>query len=515
MLSCLGRKSNIFQVRNVIFKSFSLTSYVSNSDNGTDGPSNSLPGWVPQWKGRRQAGAEEFKSPVRMLNKEIESWRNSSMEVDGLVTVPRETDILIMGGGLVGQALAYFLKREHRRAIRVTIVERDPSLKQSSSSLSVGGIRQQFSIPENVQLSMLGADILRRADEFMRVDGLDPVHVPFHLGGYMFLSETDEGSEILERNIKMQKSLGAVVDLLSQHQVKSRYPWMNVDRLKAASLGLENEGNFDPWCLLGALKMRNLAWGVRYVNAEVIGFEFAKSAAISDSDDSVQVNRVIVKDLSPNSSSPGPQAMKFWKGVIACGAWSGEVAKKMGIGTPEGPPACHQPLPVEPRKRYVYVYKCPNGPGLNMPGLTIEPSGLYFRREGYGGYYLCGRSPCEEEPEPDVSDLSVDESYFTDILWPLLANRAPCFENLKLTSSWAGYYDYNYFDENLVVGPHPHFKNILFACGLSGHGIQQALGVGRAVSELIYYDRYRSIDLSRFHFDRIVAGERLLEDNIV
>ena len=46
-------------------------------------------------------------------------------------------------------------------------------------------------------------------------------------------------------------------------------------------------------------------------------------------------------------------------------------------------------LPVEPRKRYVYVVHCPDGPGLNCP-MVIDPSGLYFRREGLAGLYLVG-----------------------------------------------------------------------------------------------------------------------------
>ena len=44
------------------------------------------------------------------------------------------------------------------------------------------------------------------------------------------------------------------------------------------------------------------------------------------------------------------------------------------------------------RKRFVYVVHCPNGPTLDAP-LTVDPSGVYFRREGYGGHFLCGASP--------------------------------------------------------------------------------------------------------------------------
>jgi len=40
-----------------------------------------------------------------------------------------------------------------------------------------------------------------------------------------------------------------------------------------------------------------------------------------------------------------------------------------------------------------------------------------------------------------------------------------------MTSAWAGYYDYNYFDQNGIFGPHPYHVNMLFACGFSGYGM--------------------------------------------
>jgi hypothetical protein len=47
------------------------------------------------------------------------------------------------------------------------------------------------------------------------------------------------------------------------------------------------------------------------------------------------------------------------------------------------------------RKRYVYVYHCPSGPGISTP-LTVDTTGTYFRREGLGGMYICGASPESE-----------------------------------------------------------------------------------------------------------------------
>lgn len=68
----------------------------------------------------------------------------------------------------------------------------------------------------------------------------------------------------------------------------------------------------------------------------------------------------------------------------------------------------------------------------------------------------------------------IDYNYFNERIKPVLINRVPSFKNLKLVSAWAGYYDYNTFDQNLIIGPHTIHKNFLFANGSSGHGLQHA-----------------------------------------
>lgn len=122
------------------------------------------------------------------------------------------------------------------------------------------------------------------------------------------------------------------------------------------------------------------------------------------------------------------------------------------------------------RKRYVYSIKTQgdNCPGLNTP-LTIDPSQTYFRRDGLCGNFLVGRSP-DENDEPSIDNLDVDYDYFENTIWPHLSNRVPAFESAKVESAWSGFYEYNTFDENGIIGPHPYFHNLYVATGFSGHG---------------------------------------------
>lgn len=122
---------------------------------------------------------------------------------------------------------------------------------------------------------------------------------------------------------------------------------------------------------------------------------------------------------------------------------------------------------------------------------------------------------------------------------PQLFIRVPAFENLKVKSAWAGYYDYNYHDQNALLGNHPKHPQVFFATGCSGHGktflllivlshillkvgflfrtlgIQQAPAIGRATSELLLDAEYTNIDLRKFHHTRVINNEFYYERNIV
>ncbi|MCH9672555.1 MAG: FAD-binding oxidoreductase, partial [Gammaproteobacteria bacterium] len=106
-------------------------------------------------------------------------------------------------------------------------------------------------------------------------------------------------------------------------------------------------------------------------------------------------------------------------------------------------------------------------------------------------------------------------SVWEEKVWPVLANRVPAFERIKVMSEWTGHYAYNTFDHNVIVGPHTSVKNFIFVNGFSGHGIQQSPAMGRGVSELITYGEYRELDLGPLGFERIARGEPFVETAII
>ncbi|CAB1352868.1 unnamed protein product [Coregonus sp. 'balchen'] len=419
---------------------------------------------------------------------------------------PERADIVIVGGGVVGWSIAYWLKQKEmiRDGVRVLY-------SQASTVLSAGGIRQQFSLPENIHLSMASADFMRNINEHLSVLNEDPVDLQFNHSGYLFLA-SEKVAHIMEENYSTQRHAGAKVSLLSPTQLKEKFPWINTDGVVLASYGLENEGWFDPWMLLNAFRRKAISMGVYQCFGEVTGFRYTTNTMTTAEGDKVDFRRIKYANVQmPNSLEYQPVECAIV--VNAAGAYSSKVAEMMGIGFGPKDTIAGIPLPVEPRKRFIYVVHCPNGPGLDTPFL-VDYSGVYFRREGLGGNYIAGMSP-EEEEEPETNNLEVDHEFFQEKIWPHLAHRVPAFECLKVTSAWAGFYDYNTFDQNGIVGMHPLVNNMFFATGFSGHGLQHSPAVGRAMAELILDGGFKTLDLSALSFKRIMTKEPMLERNIV
>ncbi len=380
-------------------------------------------------------------------------------------------DVVIVGGAAVGSAAAWFLARTRRAS--VLVLERDPGYANCATTRSLASIRHQFSTPENIRLSMFGTGFLRSAQETLGVD------VAFREQGYLFLSTT-EGEAVLQANHTVQRAEGAQVALLDAAALQQRFPWLAVDDLAAGSLGLAGEGWLDAHALMHGFRQGALALGAEYRKAEAAAFECAGG-------------RVTAVRLADGSR-------------IACGT----VVNAAGTGAAALARSAGIELPVQSRKRCVFHFRSPAR--LGACPLVIDPTGLYFRPEGEG--FLCGIAPPEAE-DPECHDFEVPLPWWEERLWPALAHRVPGFEAARLVSAWAGHYDVNLLDQNVILGPHPSLPNLLFANGFSGHGLQQSPGIGRALAELALDGGFRTLDLTRLGWARVLANEPLLERNVV
>lgn len=389
-------------------------------------------------------------------------------------------DVVIVGGAIMGSSVATFLARRDDWHGRVVVVERDPTYRTSSTTLSAASIRLQFSTELNIEISRFGISLIKHLDEWLGVDGDPPLSIDFVEGGYLFLA-SEAGRAILDHNHAVQRAHGASVVLLTPEELQARFPWMHTEDLAGGSLGLADEGWFDAYALLQAFRGKARSLGVEYVAGDVVAIELegSRAAGVRLAD-----GRAIGCD---------------WL-VDAAGPRAADVAEMAGIE-----------LPVRPRKRYVYHFDC-RTPVAGAP-LTIDVNGVYFRPEGPA--FIAGYSPREGEPDPDTLDLELDRRPFEEVIWPTLAHRVPAFEAIRLLDAWAGHYEVNTLDHNAILGPHPEIENLLFANGFSGHGLQQAPAVGRGLAEWIATGRFQTLDLSPLGFGRIARNEPVRELNVV
>ncbi|WP_322891844.1 MULTISPECIES: FAD-binding oxidoreductase [unclassified Yoonia] len=391
-------------------------------------------------------------------------------------------DVVIIGGAMLGSAVAWFLTDNPDFDGSVLVVERDPTYAQAATSLTNSCIRQQFSAAINVQISQFGADFVKNFPRYM---GNDP-RVPqprLHSFGYLYLADTPAFATALRDAQAVQAACGAATKHMTRDEIAAAYPFYQLDDIIAGNHNLVDEGYFDGNTLFDWWRRSARERGVEYISNEV--------TAITRDDSGTRVQSVTL--ATGDTIACGHV-------VNAAGTRGAQVAAMAGID-----------IPVEPRKRYTFIFEAAQRLDRDLP-LTIDPSGVHVRTDGQ--YYMAGCPPEDDQPV-DPTDFTEDHSIWEDHVWPTIATRIPQFEAVKLRNSWAGHYDYNTLDQNAIAGPHTQVANFIFVNGFSGHGFQQSPAMGRGIAEWITYGQYRTLDLTPFGYTRIAKGEKFIEKAVI
>jgi len=396
-------------------------------------------------------------------------------------TVPaRNTyDVVIVGGAMMGASVAWFLASNRAFDGRVLVVERDPSYRHSSTALSNSCMRQQFSGEINVRISQFAAAYVKAFREELGDDRVPEIHT--HFFGYMYLAGSESFAQHLRKTVSMQAELGAGSRIMTPEEIAAAYPFYRTDDILLGAHNLRDEGYFDGGTMFDWWRRLARERGVEFVANEVADIE-------------VENGRTRAVRLAS-----GERIGCGWV-VNAAGPRAAQVAAMAG-----------RPLPVEPRKRYTWVFEAAETLDRALP-LTIDPSGVHVRSDG--GYYMAGATP-DHDPGVDPDDFAADHSLWEDKVWPVLAHRIPAFEAIRVVNEWVGHYAYNTLDQNAVVGPDDEVENFLYVNGFSGHGLQQAPAMGRGIAEWITTGGWQTLDLSTLGIDRIRRGIRQDEAAII
>lgn len=386
----------------------------------------------------------------------------------------KHTDIIIVGGGVIGSSVAYNLLQDGCKG-EITVFEKDQLYEFSSTPRSAGGIRQLFTTPINIQIGRYSLGKYLTFAEDMAI-GDEKAEIDFEQHGYLFLGQKEDMDQFNKQK-NLQNKHGVPSEILTKEGLLNIIPELNTEGLEGGLFSQE-DGYLDPYSVMQGYARKAKEMGATYVYNEVDTILTSTNGASG-----IQ--------LIDGTTYHAPI-------VINCaGPWAPMLSEKINL-----------PVPIIPLKRQIIEFDISEPLEKRLP-LTIDPTGVYFRHEG--DTLITGFA---EDVQPGI-DFSWKRSLFLETLWPILAHRIPNFERAKIKSGWAGMYSHNTIDQNAIVGEHPQLKGYYLACGFSGHGMQQAPAVGKGLSELIQIGHYETLDLSPLRFERFAEDDLVIEGAIV
>lgn len=391
-------------------------------------------------------------------------------------------DIVIIGGAIMGSSTAWFLTENADFNGRVLVVERDPTYENCSTAHTNSCMRQQFSATLNVQISQFAAEFVKNLRDYIGDARVPEQSIQSY--GYMYLADNEEFAETLRENQKVQLATGAETELLTPSEIKTRYPFYDVDDIVLGSINCKDEGYWDGGTVFDWWRRSAKERGVEYIANEVVA-------------------------ITKNASGARVDSVTLASGeVVSCG----QVVNASGPRGARTAAMAGLDIPVEPRKRFTWIFSAEQPLDQDLP-LTIDPSGVHFRQDG-PKTYLAG-CPADPDPAVEFDDFAMDFNRWESHVWPIIATRIPQFEAIRVVTEWAGHYAYNTFDQNAILGPHIEVENFIFQNGFSGHGLQQSPAMGRGTAEWLVYGEFRALDLSSFKYERIPSNQPILEKAII
>lgn len=375
--------------------------------------------------------------------------------------VPAAVDVAIVGGGIMGLALAYNLARasagastrgqgrarQAGGALRIAVLEAG-TLASGASGRNGGGLRQQWSTELNIRLMQESLELCAGFAADMGVN------VWMRRGGYLFLVRDEATRAGLERSIALQNLCDVPTRLISTAEASGLVPELDVRPFIAASYNPTDAVVF-PWPFLWGYAEAAMRLGVS-IHTETRVTTIARAPGSGVGDFTLRTTR---------------GALTAERVVNAAGAWSPEVAALLGVELPNWP-ARHEILSTEALKPFL------------TPMVSVLESGLYFSQSLRGE--LVGGITLPEEPEQDEGDEARrrprvrlgSRLRFLEAMSAGLLELMPRLGNIKVVRQWAGPYDLTR-DGNPICGEVPGVPGFFVCCGFMGHGFMMAPVVAR------------------------------------
>ncbi len=374
--------------------------------------------------------------------------------------------VVVVGGGIVGSAIAFNLLKMGMK--NVCVIERS-YVSSGSTGRCAGGIRQQWSSSMNVKLAMRSVKLF---EQFEKEVGMN---IEYYQGGYLLLAYTDSESDDFVKNVKMQKSQGLDVDILTKHEIKEKFPFINVEGVKLGSW-CKSDGHANP-------QIANIAYAIAI---RKMGGEFITHTTVTGID--VQNGQIV--GVQTDNGYIHTNTV-----IDAAGFESPKIGEMVGIT-----------IPVYGERHQILVTEAVNH---FLDPLVINFNHNYYVRQTRHGSLIMGQGDVNPAPGEDIGNTIE----FLEEMSEKMVRDFPIIKNVHIVRQWSGAYDMSP-DAQPIIDESKSVSRFIYATGFSGHGFMLAPAVGEAVAEMIIYGRTVTTDISNLKMDRFAIGiER--EHNVV
>lgn len=366
----------------------------------------------------------------------------------------RTADVAIIGAGVIGAAVGYYLAKRGRKVI---VLERDYPCS-GSTGRCIGGIRAQFTHDLTIRVMLESVRMFSELDKELGKD------VEWYQGGYLFLAFDEYRKQTFLKAIEIQRSYGLKVSFVSPDECCRLAPGLNPEGLIGGAF-CPTDGQANPFKVtFGYLE------GIRRLKGEVVVHSEVVAA-------SVRRDRIV------SLTTQKGDKVSCDKVLNAAGCWANDIGKLVGVEIPVTADR-HEALVTEA------VEHC-----INPMLVDYRPDGCYFV-QNYGTGHFIG---CYT-PVPLVPGRGVDASdEFITEMPRRMVRLIPKLAGVRVLRQWAGSYEMSP-DGNPICGRTP-IDNLYVAAGMSGHGFMFGPAIGKHVAELIDCGS-SAMDLSDFRLER-------------
>ncbi len=380
----------------------------------------------------------------------------------------KSADAVIIGGGIIGLAVAFYLTKANYG--KILLVEKEALFGTGATAKAAGGIRAQFTTKENIEMSMLSEKLFCSFKEDTGHEAL------FDQVGYMFLIKDDKDAEIFQKSYELQKSLGLKILKLKPEEIAQYAPHVSIEGVQFAMF-CPDDGLGDPHEFLTGYEKA----------ARKAGLEIAFDTEVTSIE---QVDGKITKVIT----SQGDIETSM---VINCaGPFAKEIGSMVGAN-----------VKVEPVRRQIVTTGELSFIEPFFPMVVDVSSGLYCHKESKG--MLLGWA---DKNVKASYDISIDPDYTDNILERAL-ELIPQLDEAEIGNEWAGLYEVTP-DHRAIIGFEPTVQGMFHVTGFSGHGFMHAPAAGLVTAEILT-GKKPSIDISEYAPDRFKEGQLIKETNVI